>query len=153
MLGSGSEASLPHFDDWCDGVAAPSHSCAVQGRGSLSAAPRRRASEPNRSHGSYFVGTSDHGMPDEISALVKAGLPPMDAIRAGSSVSAECLGVANRVGEIKSGLAADFVAVNRNPLTDISALQEIVLIIHDGDVVVNRLSGLLAEQNTSNHGR
>ena len=94
----------------------------------------------------YFEAT-EHGVPDEIAALVKAGLPAMDAIRAGTSVSAECLGVANRVGEIKPGLAADFVAVSRDPLSDISALKEIVLIIHDGDVVANRLSELPAGQN------
>jgi imidazolonepropionase-like amidohydrolase len=63
----------------------------------------------------------------------------MDAIKAGTSVAAECLGVANRVGTIRPGMAADFVAVARDPLADINALQEIVLITHDGDIVANRL--------------
>ena len=78
-------------------------------------------------------------MPDEIAELVRAGMSPMDAIKAGTSVSAECLGVANRVGTIKPGMTADFVAVDRDPLSDITALQDMVLIIHDGEVIVNRL--------------
>jgi imidazolonepropionase-like amidohydrolase len=37
------------------------------------------------------------------------------------SVAAECLGVADDVGSIKPGLAADFVAVTSDPLADITA--------------------------------
>jgi imidazolonepropionase-like amidohydrolase len=46
----------------------------------------------------------------------------------------------NKVGTLKPGMTADFVAVDRDPLADINALQEIVLVVHDGDIVVNRLS-------------
>lgn len=89
--------------------------------------------------GAYGPTGNGRRMPDEIAALVKAGIPPMDAIKAGTSISAECLGVANRVGAIKPGLTADLVVVDRNPLEDINALQEILLVVHDGDIVVNRL--------------
>jgi imidazolonepropionase-like amidohydrolase len=78
-------------------------------------------------------------MPDEIAALVRAGMPPMEAIKAGTSVSAECLGISSRVGTIRQGMIADLVATNRDPLADINALQEIVLVVHDGNIVANRL--------------
>jgi len=55
-------------------------------------------------------------------------------------IGAECLGVANKLGMIKPGMTADFVAVHRDPLADINALQEIMLVVPDGDIVVNRLS-------------
>ncbi len=78
-------------------------------------------------------------MADEVAELVRAGLPPLDAIKAATSVSAQCLGVEKRTGTIKPGMTADFIAVDSNPLADISALQDLVLVIHDGKVVVNRL--------------
>jgi len=76
---------------------------------------------------------------DEIIALVGIGIPPMEAIKAGTSVSAECLGVGKRMGTIKPGMVADFVTVDANPLADIAALQDLVLVVHDGRVVMNRL--------------
>jgi imidazolonepropionase-like amidohydrolase len=78
-------------------------------------------------------------MADEVAELVRAGMPPLEAIKAATSVSAECLGVEKRIGTIKPGMTADFIAVDSNPLADISALQDLVLVIHDGKVVVNRL--------------
>ncbi len=87
--------------------------------------------------------TSDRLTPsvaDELAELVMAGLTPMQAIRAATSVAAECLGVEAQVGAIKPGLAADFVAVAGDPLADVAALQSLVLIVHDGKVIVNRLS-------------
>jgi imidazolonepropionase-like amidohydrolase len=69
-----------------------------------------------------------------------AGMTPINAIRAATSTSAECLGVAAAVGSIKPGLAADFIAVANDPLTDIAALKSLALVVHDGEVVINRLS-------------
>jgi len=77
---------------------------------------------------------------DEIIALVGIGIPPMEAIKAGTSVSAECLGVGKRMGTIKPGMVADFVTVDANPLADIAALQDLVLVVHDGRVVMNLLN-------------
>ena len=88
--------------------------------------------------------TSDRLTPgvtaDELVELVMAGMTPMQAIRAATSTSAECLGVEEHVGAIKPGLAADFVAVASDPLADVAALRSVVLVIHDGKVVLNRLT-------------
>jgi len=87
--------------------------------------------------------TSDRPTPtvaDELVELVTAGMTPMQAIRAATSVAAECLGVEEHVGAIKPGLAADFVAVARDPLADIAALKSLALVVHDGTVVLNRIS-------------
>jgi imidazolonepropionase-like amidohydrolase len=90
--------------------------------------------------GSYDATGLGLGVADEIAELVQSGMPPMDAIKAGTSVSAECLGVEKRTGTIKPGMTADFVAVDGNPVANIEALQDLVLIIHDGRVIVNRLT-------------
>ena len=87
--------------------------------------------------------TSDRLTPtlaDELAELVTAGMTPMQAIRAATSVSAECLGVADEVGSIKPGLAADFVAVASDLLADIAALINLALVMHDGEAVIDRLS-------------
>jgi imidazolonepropionase-like amidohydrolase len=78
-------------------------------------------------------------MPDEIIALTKIGLSPMDAIKAGTSVAAECFGVQTRTGAIRKGLEADLIAVERDPLADIRNLQDVLLVMNNGKVALNRL--------------
>jgi imidazolonepropionase-like amidohydrolase len=82
---------------------------------------------------------SNRRMPDEIRALTQIGMSPMDAIKAGTSVAAECFGIAHRTGAIKQGLEADLVVVERDPLADIRNLQDVLLVVNNGKVVVNRL--------------
>jgi imidazolonepropionase-like amidohydrolase len=82
---------------------------------------------------------SNRRVPHEVIELVAAGMPPMEAIKAATSVSAECMGIERRTGAIKVGLEADFVAVERDPLADIKNLQDVILVVNNGKVVVNRL--------------
>jgi imidazolonepropionase-like amidohydrolase len=78
-------------------------------------------------------------MPHEIIELVACGMSHMDAIKSATSVSAECMGIDNRVGVVKKGLEADLVIIDRNPLTDITAIQDVLVVINNGQVVVNRI--------------
>src|SRR5262245_58490609 len=82
---------------------------------------------------------SNRRMPHEVIELVEIGMPPMEAIKAATSISAECMGVEKRTGSIRPGLEADFVVVERDPLSDIKNLQDILLVVNNGKVVVNRL--------------
>ena len=82
---------------------------------------------------------SNRRMPHEALELVEIGMPPMEAIKAVTSVSAECMGIERRTGSIKPGLEADFVAVERDPLSDIKNLQDVILVVNNGKIVVNRL--------------
>jgi imidazolonepropionase-like amidohydrolase len=82
---------------------------------------------------------SNRRMPHEAIELVGIGMTAMEAIKAGTSVSAECLGIEKRAGSIKPGLEADFVVVERDPLSDIKNLQDIILVVNNGKVAVNRL--------------
>jgi imidazolonepropionase-like amidohydrolase len=87
----------------------------------------------------YFA-KNNRSLADEIIELAGAGLPPMDAIKAGTSVSAEELGVDKRTGSIRQGYEADFVVVDRNPLEDIRHIGDVVMVINNGRVAVNRLN-------------
>ncbi len=82
---------------------------------------------------------SNRRVPHEVIELAGIGMPPMEAIKAATSTSAECMGIEKRTGSIKPGLEADFVAVERDPLSDIRNLQDVILVVNNGKIVVNRL--------------
>jgi imidazolonepropionase-like amidohydrolase len=82
---------------------------------------------------------SSRRMPHEIIELVNIGMSPMDAIKAATSVAATCIGVDKRTGSIKSGMEADFIAIERDPTADITAIQDVIVVINNGIIAVNRL--------------
>jgi imidazolonepropionase-like amidohydrolase len=86
-----------------------------------------------------YLPRSNRRVPDEIVELANVGIPPMDAIKAATSVSAECLGIEKRTGSIRAGYEADFVVVDRNPLDDIRNIEDVLIVINNGKVAVDRL--------------
>jgi imidazolonepropionase-like amidohydrolase len=87
-----------------------------------------------------YLPRSNRRIPDEIVELANVGIPPMDAIKAATSLAAQCLGVEKRTGSIRGGYEADFVVVDRNPLDDIRNVQDVLIVINNGRIAVNRLS-------------
>jgi len=65
---------------------------------------------------------------------VKSGQRPMDAIISMTSLAAASMGLEAVTGSITTGLAADLVAVDGDPLTDITALQRIRFVMKDGKI-------------------
>jgi hypothetical protein len=55
----------------------------------------------------------------ELELLVKAGLTPMDALRSATVIPARYLGWEESLGTLKSGMVADIVLLDANPLVDI----------------------------------
>lgn len=75
----------------------------------------------------------------EFATLVEAGLSPMDAIKAGTSVGAELLQWDDQIGSIEVDKLADIIAVPGNPLLDISALERPVFVMKNGQIIINAL--------------
>jgi len=75
----------------------------------------------------------------ELALMVAAGMAPLQAVRAATSVAAQVLGIAAETGSIAPGLAADLIAVEGDPATDIKALDAIRLVVADGRTVLSRL--------------
>lgn len=73
-----------------------------------------------------------HGI-REFQAMVAAGLSPLRALRAGTSVAAELLG-RDDIGVIKPGACADIVAMPGNPLDDITATTQVDFVMRAGEV-------------------
>ncbi|MGE0862751.1 MAG: amidohydrolase family protein [Vicinamibacterales bacterium] len=65
---------------------------------------------------------------------VKSGQRPMDAIISMTSLAAQSMGLEAVTGSITTGLAADLVAVEGDPLTDITALQRVRFVMKDGKI-------------------
>ena len=79
----------------------------------------------------------------ELSCLVEAGMTPMQAIVAGTSLAADCLGLDDVTGSIEPGKTADLILVDSDPLQNISTLergQSVVLVMKNGETVVDRRS-------------
>jgi imidazolonepropionase-like amidohydrolase len=72
---------------------------------------------------------------DELLALTKRGLSPLDAIRAATVNAAELMSWQDKVGALESGHYADLIAVDGDPLTDITALQHVKFVMKGGTVV------------------
>ena len=80
------------------------------------------------------MGVSPHGEnADEFVYMVEAGMKPIDAIFAATSIAAEVLNQED-LGKIKKGMKADIVAVNGNPLKDIAVTKNVVFVMKDGVV-------------------
>jgi imidazolonepropionase-like amidohydrolase len=69
------------------------------------------------------------------------GQRAMDAIVAATSLNAEALGMADRIGAIVEGKEADLIAVEGNPVEDITALQRVVFVMKAGRVYRNGREG------------
>ncbi len=64
--------------------------------------------------------------------MVERGMKPMDAIRAATSVAALYMGWEGQVGAIERGSLGDLVAVEGNPLTDITVLESVQVVVKGG---------------------
>ncbi len=63
-----------------------------------------------------------------------AGQAPMDAILGATSLAAEALGLKDRIGAVAPGMEADLIAVDGDPLRDMTALRRVVFVMKGGKV-------------------
>ncbi len=73
----------------------------------------------------------------EFVLLVNDGMTPAQALRAGTSVDADLLGLPNLIGTLETGKQADVVAVPGNPLDDIRATQGVFFVMRSGHIYRN----------------
>lgn len=76
-----------------------------------------------------------HGKnPRELSYLVKAGMTPEQALRAGTSTSAALMGWEGKVGTVAPGAYADVIATKKDPRKEIATIEHPVVVIKGGAV-------------------
>lgn len=75
----------------------------------------------------------------EVINFVKLGMSNNQALRSATIDAAKLLRVDNRTGSIEVGKEADIIVTYSNPLEDITAIQDVISVISNGKVVLNRL--------------
>jgi len=73
----------------------------------------------------------------ELEMMVQAGVKPMDAILAATKWGADLLGMSNIIGTIEAGKEADIIAVEGNPLENISLLKDVKFVMKAGKIYKN----------------
>jgi imidazolonepropionase-like amidohydrolase len=79
-----------------------------------------------------------HGLnAHEFAVMVKLGLSPLQAIQAATVNAADLLGWTGKVGSLELGAWADIVAVEGDPLKDVTTLERVKFVMKGGEVVRN----------------
>jgi imidazolonepropionase-like amidohydrolase len=83
------------------------------------------------------AGVEPHGLnAREFYLMTKNGVPPAQALIAGTANGADLLGVADKTGSLTAGKSADIIAVSGNPLSDIKTVEHPVFVMKEGTVYV-----------------
>jgi imidazolonepropionase-like amidohydrolase len=83
------------------------------------------------------AGAHGRNVEELIYRVQKGGQDPMAAIVSGTSLAAESLGLQSTIGAVANGMEADLIAVDGNPIEDITALRRVVFVMKGGRVVKN----------------
>ena len=79
-----------------------------------------------------------HGLnAHEFAVMVKLGLTPLQSIQAGTVNAADLLGWGGKVGTLEPGAWADIVAVDGDPLKDVTTLEKVKFVMKGGEIIKN----------------
>ncbi|MGI9284224.1 MAG: amidohydrolase family protein [Pseudomonadales bacterium] len=71
----------------------------------------------------------------QLSVYVELGMSPLEAIQSATTVAAESLGWTGATGVVAQGYFADIIAVEGNPLENISVLEDVIFVMKGGEVI------------------
>jgi len=87
------------------------------------------------------AGSHGRNAEEFIDRVRDGGVDPMTAMVSANSLGAEALRMGDRIGSIAPGMQADIIALDGNPLTDITAVRRVVFVMKGGVVYKNIASG------------
>ena len=87
------------------------------------------------------AGSHGRNAEEFIDRVRDGGVDPMTAMVSANSLGAEALRMGDRIGSIAPGMQSDIIALDGNPLTDITAVRRVVFVMKGGVVYKNIASG------------
>jgi imidazolonepropionase-like amidohydrolase len=87
------------------------------------------------------AGAHGHNSEEFLYRVQTCGQDPMAALVSANSLAAEALGLQDRTGSITAGLDADIIALDGDPLKDITAVRRVIFVMKAGKVFVNQAAG------------
>ena len=79
-----------------------------------------------------------HGLnAHEFAVYVRLGMTPLQAIQTSTVNAADLLGWSSKVGTLEPGKWADIIAVDGDPLKDVTTLEHVRFVMKGGTVVKN----------------
>jgi imidazolonepropionase-like amidohydrolase len=87
----------------------------------------------------YYEPESVNRISVEVEQLVLLGMGPFQALQSATVSAAELLVLADRTGIIAPGFEADMILLPSNPLQDVGALQDILMVVSNGEIVLQRI--------------
>jgi imidazolonepropionase-like amidohydrolase len=84
-----------------------------------------------------LAGAHGRNAEEFIDRVRDGGVNPMAAMVSANSLGAEALGMADQIGSIAPGLEADIIALDGDPLKDITAVRRVVFVMKGGIVYKN----------------
>jgi imidazolonepropionase-like amidohydrolase len=68
----------------------------------------------------------------EFGYLLEAGIPVKESLKAATIINAQLLGMENELGKIEKGFIADIIAVEENPVKNVSTLENVNFVMKEG---------------------
>jgi imidazolonepropionase-like amidohydrolase len=84
-----------------------------------------------------LAGSHGRNAEELIDRVRDVGMDPMRALVSANSLAAEAMGMASQIGTIAPGLQADIIALDGDPLTDITAVRRVIFVMKGGVVYKN----------------
>jgi len=84
-----------------------------------------------------LAGSHGRNAEEFVDRVRDGGVEPMAAMISANSLGAEALGMADQIGSIAPGLQADIIALDGDPLKDITAVRHVVFVMKGGIVYKN----------------
>ena len=84
-------------------------------------------------------GQAGRRFPTRLALLAGGDNRPLDALISANSLAAESLSLGNDIGSIAAGMQADIIAVEGNPLEDITAVRNVVFVMKGGRIYKNTI--------------
>ena len=84
-----------------------------------------------------LAGSLGRNAEEFVDRVRDCGMDPMQAMVSANSLDAEALGMSNQIGSIAPGFQADIIALDGDPLADITAVRRVVFVMKGGVVYKN----------------